>query len=197
MNDKVKVRLILDVEYDPNGVPPQVLRDMLEYIPQMAASNGLMSGDTEAEVATWVARTVEVEELPANFQEWLLEAVEDGTIELDEDAVIRYGLKEPGELIQEWRERMVVTAAHFVGDEIAMWPGAAEALGPKLREAFGKVLPQAQLDGTIEGGAEQMAMLLCEHRRGDLLRGILLDETLADLESSHPGYGLWDQATEA
>lgn len=193
MSKKVKVRLILDVEYDANEVPARVLRDMLEYIPQMAASNGLMTGDTEATVATWEARTVEVEEVPANFKEWLLEAVEDGTIALDADAVIRYGLKEPAELIQEWHERMVVTAAHFIGDEIAMSPGATEALALKLREAFCATMLQSRLDDIIEGGAEQMAMFLCERRRGDLLNGILLDETLKDLEACHPGYGLWSE----
>lgn len=188
MSKKVKLRLIVDVEYDSEGVPARVLRDMLEYIPQMASSNGMMSGDTEATVDTWSMRTVEVLDPPENLNEWLEEAVEDGVITLDTDAVVRYGLKEPAELIHEWYERMAIQAAHYVGDELSMAPGAVEALKPKIRWAFKEHMPAAQLDAILEGGAEQMALLLCESRRGDLLNGVLENETLNDLESRYPGY---------
>lgn len=196
MSKKVKLRLIVDVEYDPEGVPTRVLRDMLEYIPQMASSNGMMTGDTEATVDTWSMRTVEVLDPPENLNEWLEEAVEDGVITLDADAVLRYGLKEPAELIHEWYERMALQAAHYVGDELSMAPGAVEALKPKIQEAFKEHMPGLQLDAILEGGAEQMALLLCEHRRGELLNGVLDDETLQDLESRYPGFGFAPASTE-
>lgn len=190
MDKKVKVRLIVDVEYDANGVPPRVLRDMLEYIPQMAASNGLMTGDTEAHVATWEARTVEVLDMPSGLKDWLLDAVEDGTIDLDADAVIRYGQKEPAELVQEWHERMIATAAVSIGDEIEMAPGATAALAVKLQETFDKVVAVANLDRAIKGGAEQMALFLLERRRGDLLKGVLPDETFEEIAEHYPDWGL-------
>lgn len=163
---------------------------MLEYIPQMAASNGMMTGDTEATVDTWSMRTVEVLNPPENLNEWLEEAVEDGVITLDTNAVARYGLKEPAELIHEWYERMAIHAAHYVGGEIEISPGAADALRPKLREAFKEILPPAQLDPIVDGVGEQMAMLLCEYKRGDLLQGVLEEGKLRELGERYPGYGI-------
>ena len=58
MAKKIKLRLILDVDYNPNGVSRDYLENLLDGIAQSAASDGLMTGETEAEVVSWNA-TVE------------------------------------------------------------------------------------------------------------------------------------------
>lgn len=54
--------LTIEVVVDFNGTEPAEIRENLLHIPQRAASEGLMTGATEAEVDTWSAR---IEEFPA------------------------------------------------------------------------------------------------------------------------------------
>ncbi len=49
----MKLRLTIDVEYDPQGVPEDVLWHMMDYIPRRAFGEGLFTGDTEATVEHW------------------------------------------------------------------------------------------------------------------------------------------------
>jgi hypothetical protein len=53
---KPKLRLVLEVTYIPNGVPTAQLREMLEGIVTLAMGEGLVTGDTEAEVDTYTHR---------------------------------------------------------------------------------------------------------------------------------------------
>jgi len=67
---KLHLRLTLDVEYEVDT--PDVesyLRDRLDYIPTLAAGEGLLTGNCDAEVETW---TCKVEVVPDE----LLEALE-------------------------------------------------------------------------------------------------------------------------
>lgn len=49
----MKLRLIVDVEYLPYGVKKEHLKDMLEDIVRHAASEGLFTNYTDAEVETY------------------------------------------------------------------------------------------------------------------------------------------------
>lgn len=62
MRDKIKLRLVLDVEYDPQGETPESLSEMLADIAKRAASNGQMTGDTPAEVDEWRFKVEDVTE---------------------------------------------------------------------------------------------------------------------------------------
>ena len=53
------LRLIVDVEFDDNGVSTEVLASNLRFIADHAYAEGLMTGDTDAEVISWKA-TVEL-----------------------------------------------------------------------------------------------------------------------------------------
>jgi hypothetical protein len=58
-NSILKLRLIVDVDYVPNGVSKDALEDMLKSIVDRAANDGLMTGETPAEVDTWTAKVSE------------------------------------------------------------------------------------------------------------------------------------------
>lgn len=53
MNNQIKLRLILDVTYDPNGTDIETLKDMLADVADRAANDGLLTGSTSAEVDAW------------------------------------------------------------------------------------------------------------------------------------------------
>jgi hypothetical protein len=59
-NGLVKMRLTLDVSYQPNGVSAEALADLLRAIADSAAGDGLMTGETEAEVDTWECKVQEL-----------------------------------------------------------------------------------------------------------------------------------------
>lgn len=50
---------MLDVLYDLNGTDINELRNRLHYIAQHAAGEGLMTGESEAEVDTWGSHVIE------------------------------------------------------------------------------------------------------------------------------------------
>lgn len=53
-NDKkVRLRLTVEVDYIPNGVPSNILEDALNDLVKRAVDNGLMTVDTLAEVENW------------------------------------------------------------------------------------------------------------------------------------------------
>ena len=66
----LKVRLTIDVTFELNGEDPaQLLRNM-DYIPEMAAGNGLFTADAyEAEVESW---THKIEKLPMFVTRYVL-----------------------------------------------------------------------------------------------------------------------------
>ena len=55
-NKVVKLRLVLDVDYIPNGTDPKLLQGMLLTLADRAAGVGLFTGDTSAEVDRWSAK---------------------------------------------------------------------------------------------------------------------------------------------
>jgi hypothetical protein len=50
---RLHLRLTIDVIYEPNGVPEEDLRTMLGQLPNNAASDGMFTRNTPAEVSTW------------------------------------------------------------------------------------------------------------------------------------------------
>ena len=51
--DVVRFQLVVDVEYDPNGVDPDVLQHNLTHMVDTAVGNGALTGDTAATVENW------------------------------------------------------------------------------------------------------------------------------------------------
>lgn len=49
----IKLRLVLDIDYIPNGVTKAYLEYMLKKMIDHTAGEGLMTLDTPAEVETW------------------------------------------------------------------------------------------------------------------------------------------------
>lgn len=55
---KAKFNLVISVEYKPNGVPLADLRRLLYDASRHLANEGLLSGETDAEVEEWSAVVV-------------------------------------------------------------------------------------------------------------------------------------------
>lgn len=60
-----KIVLKIEIEYELNGESPAFLEGLLENHAAYMADEGLMSGDTDAEVVDWTAEAYEVEEAGA------------------------------------------------------------------------------------------------------------------------------------
>ncbi len=58
----MKLRLTITVEYTPNGETLDTLREYLSNIADYAYANGMVTGDTAAEVTSW---HVEVHDITA------------------------------------------------------------------------------------------------------------------------------------
>jgi hypothetical protein len=59
--NRCKLRLVLDVEYTPNGVSKQWLKNNLTEMVKHAAGEGLFTGESAAETETWSHRIEEVD----------------------------------------------------------------------------------------------------------------------------------------
>ena len=57
---RVKMQLVVDVEYETNGVDSYELKLVLEHVARYAAGDGTLDGDTEAVVISWGATATEV-----------------------------------------------------------------------------------------------------------------------------------------
>lgn len=53
MKDKITLKLVLTVTFKKNGVSDEELKENLRAIADRAAGDGLMTGETEAEVIVW------------------------------------------------------------------------------------------------------------------------------------------------
>jgi len=54
MKDKrIKLRLVLDIDYNPNNENLETLRGLINRMPTFLYGNGMMTGDTSAEVNEW------------------------------------------------------------------------------------------------------------------------------------------------
>jgi hypothetical protein len=54
--DKIKLRLMVDVDYTPNGVSLDELKQMLLSFAEYGFGNGRFTGCTPAEVEQWQSR---------------------------------------------------------------------------------------------------------------------------------------------
>jgi len=59
-SETTRMKLILDVTFETHGVPVEDLKANLEGIAKHAAGEGLITGDSEAEVKTWEAKVVQI-----------------------------------------------------------------------------------------------------------------------------------------
>lgn len=56
MADKLKLKLVIEVDYDKGNETVPFLADRLLYVAERAAGNGWFTGDGSAEVQQWDAR---------------------------------------------------------------------------------------------------------------------------------------------
>lgn len=108
--DTAKVRLTLDVSYILNGEPLDEMVANLEWMCQHAIGNGMLTGETAAEVDVYEVKVSRMPDLlpEAEIARFMLQRIEDEDL-LAEDIptrLARYGLMEPGDFVVEMRERM-------------------------------------------------------------------------------------------
>ena len=58
MEDTKRLSLVIQVDYNLNGVDPKILEDLLLNAARNMAGNGMLSGYTDAEVDEWSARVI-------------------------------------------------------------------------------------------------------------------------------------------
>lgn len=113
-SDVVKLRLTLDVTYDLQGVGTEEMQARLHVMVQNAVSEGMLTGDTPAEVEAWETHVTEVpladEEEIATY---LQEQIEGGHISAEKMAMLmaRYGLARPEDFVAEMQERIAANEA--------------------------------------------------------------------------------------
>lgn len=110
MSETKTLRLTLDVSYTPNGESIDELVRRLERVVARSVGEGMLTGDTAAEVETWTAKVVETEP-PIDEDElaaFMSRRIEDGEWRLEDISVrlARYGQMESTAFIAEMRERM-------------------------------------------------------------------------------------------
>lgn len=105
----VKIRLLLDVEYDLNGVDSAEMVQRLTRMCESAIGDGMLTGGTDAEVAEY---SMDVTMYPAGIDEdevadFMLKRIESGDLSL-EDIPYRmaaFGLMDPVAFANEMLER--------------------------------------------------------------------------------------------
>lgn len=105
-----KVRITIDVEFKLNGFDLENLRSDLDARVERAVGNGLLAGDTAVEVDSWSSLVVPVSEAPSEDEmvSFFENLVNDGNMSATElvTKVVRCGLQETPDFIEEMRERM-------------------------------------------------------------------------------------------
>lgn len=107
----VRLQLVLDVTYSPNGETTKVLAENLEHLVQRAVGEGLLTGDLAAEVEEHEAKVIEIEDELVDRDEvrdYLTDVVENGSMLLEDITMqmAKYGLMHPHAFSAEMRERM-------------------------------------------------------------------------------------------
>ncbi|URW83086.1 hypothetical protein NBV64_01620 [Alcaligenes sp. DN25] len=114
MPETVKVRLTLDVAYLLNGEAAPELLARLQRMCECAIGEGLLTGDTAAEVETWsidvskVPSAADRETLEAEIVTFMQQRIDDGNLGAEDIPVrlARYGMMAPEAFADEMRERM-------------------------------------------------------------------------------------------
>jgi hypothetical protein len=106
----VRLRLTLDVTYTLNGNSVADMQDRLRQAVEHAIGNGMLTGDSAAEVDEYSAEVVEQPEPLSedSLANWMTRRIEAGELALEEIPVrlARYGLMEAPAFVAEMRERM-------------------------------------------------------------------------------------------
>ena len=112
--ETVNARLTLDVTYLLNGEAAPELLARLERMCELAIGEGLLTGETAAEVDTWsidvseVTSSADREALEAEIAAFMQQRIEDGNLGAEDIPLrlARYGLMAPEAFADEMRERM-------------------------------------------------------------------------------------------
>ncbi|WP_458729655.1 hypothetical protein [Pseudomonas brenneri] len=112
--DVVQVRLTLDVTYVLNGEDSDDILIRLNKRCERAIGDGLLTGETDAEVDAWSIDVShprsegENEALETEIASFMRQRIEDGNLDAEDIAVrlARYGLMGPEAFLAEMRERM-------------------------------------------------------------------------------------------
>ena len=110
LTETIKVRLTLDVTYDLNGENATEMVGRLRRMRERAIGEGMLTGETDAEVDEYSMDTV-IQPEPLSEEEladFMLQRIENGDLALEDIPVrlARYGLMEPNAFVDEMRERM-------------------------------------------------------------------------------------------
>lgn len=107
------IRLVLEVSYEANGVPVDVLADMLEQMVTRNIGDGGLTGSLDAVVEEWkvTATTVspEAQALDEDLvADWIASQVESGNVSPEDipQLMARYALEDSAQMREELAERM-------------------------------------------------------------------------------------------
>ncbi|HDS1368500.1 TPA: hypothetical protein ACG4ML_000693 [Stenotrophomonas maltophilia] len=136
--ETVNARLTLDVTYLLNGEAAPELLARLERMCELAIGEGLLTGETAAEVDTWSIDVSEVpsaadrETLEAEIAAFMQQRIEDGNLSAEDIPLrlARYGLMAPEAFADEMRERMGMDDDAPTGQ--AVIPSAEPADGSEI-----------------------------------------------------------------
>lgn len=110
-------RLTLDVKYDLNGVPPEQLHQLLKDLVQRALTEGLLTGHTEAEVASYEVSVVATPEPPSEdaVARLMSHRIENGDLALEDipARMAKFGLMEPHQFAAEMQERIEMAEGQY------------------------------------------------------------------------------------
>lgn len=116
-----QLRLVIDVRYFANGTSIEELKKRLRYVAEHAYGEGLLTGETEAEVDEhWFAVMETPEPLDeGEIADFMLERIENGSLRAEDlpQTLARYGLMETPDFVTEIRERIDNQAADSADGE--------------------------------------------------------------------------------
>jgi len=112
-----EARLTLDVKYDLNGVPPEKVHQLLKDLVQRALTEGLLTGHTEAEVASIEVSVVAKPEPLSEeaIARLMAHRIENGDLALEDipTRLAKFGLMEPHNFVDEMRERIEMAEGQY------------------------------------------------------------------------------------
>ena len=104
------MRVVLDVAFNPRGVPDFVLKNHLEKTIHRAIANGCLTGETESELASQTFSVVEQPKRPSEkaMADLLLSRIEDGALRPEQlpQKLVEYGTMEVHQFIAEMAEQL-------------------------------------------------------------------------------------------